>query len=119
MTPLPLISPVEPTTTGLACNLQALSPAQREQQAAAFEQLRGLVLAVDELPDGWALRLPTRDDTLPLVAAFIANERHCCPFIDFTFNVTPDAGPLWLRLTGRSGVKDFLAGAFAPGDSHD
>jgi hypothetical protein len=37
----------------------------------------------------------------------------------FTLNVTPDAGPMWLRLTGRPGVKDLLAGAFAPGEPHD
>jgi len=111
--------PVGPPAVNLACDLDALAPAEREQQAATFEQLRQQVLAVEELADGWAVQLPTAASTLLLVARFIENERRCCPFLDFTLHVTPDAGPIWLRLTGRPGVKDFLAGAFAPGDSHD
>jgi hypothetical protein len=116
---------LDPTTVGLACDLDALAPAERDQQAATFEQLRRLVQAVQELPDGWAVQLPTTDDTLQLAARFISYERRCCPFFDFTLNVTPDAGPIWLRITGRAGVKAFLAGAFAPEstapreDSHD
>jgi len=119
MTNSSTVVPLETASAGLACDLDALSAPEREQQAATFEQLRRAVLGVDELPDGWALKLPTNDDTLQLVARFIANERRCCPFFDFTLNVTPDAGPTWLRLTGQPGVKEFLAGAFAPGDSHD
>ena len=119
MTHSPAVLPPQPPSAALACDLDALSPDQRRQQAATFEQLRRRVLAVDELPDGWALRLPTHDDTLQLVMAFIANERRCCPFFDFTLHVTADAGPIWLRLTGQTGVKDFLAGAFAPEDHHD
>jgi hypothetical protein len=115
MTQPPLATLGEP----LACDLDALAPAEREQQAATFEQLRQQVLAVEELADGWAVQLPTAASTLLLAARFIENERRCCPFFDFTLHVTPDAGPIWLRITGRPGVKDFLAGAFAPGDSHD
>ena len=85
---------------------------------------------MEELPDGWAVKLPTSDDTLQLVARFIDNDltyaksRRCCPFFDFNLNVSHDAGPIWLRLTGRAGVKDFLTGAFAygataPRGSHD
>jgi len=113
MTNASTVLPLETESAGLACDLDALSPAQREQQAATFEAVRQLVVSVEELPNGWALKLPTTNDTLQLVAAFIANERLCCPFFDFTLQVTPDAGPTWLRLTGQPGVKEFLAGAFA------
>ena len=98
---------------GLACDLDALAPAERAGQAATFELLRQQVQAVQELPDGWAVQLPAADDTLHLVARFIANERLCCPFFDFTLQVTPNAGPVWLRLTGQPSVKAMLAGAFA------
>jgi len=119
MTNSSIALPLDTDGDSLACDLDALSPTQHEQQAATFEQLRRLVVAVDELPDGWALQLPTSDDTLQLVMAFIANERRCCPFFEFNLHVSADAGPTWLRLSGRAGVKEFLAGAFAPGDSHD
>jgi hypothetical protein len=110
---------VEPTIAGLACDLDALDAAERDQQAATFERLRQSILEVAELPDGWAVRLPTTNDTLHRVADFIANERLCCPFFNFNLDVAPDAGPIWLRITGRPGVKAFLSEAFAPGDSHD
>ncbi len=104
----------ETLTAGLVCDLEALTSAEREQQAATFEQLRQQVQAVEELPSGWAVKLPAAAGTLALVARFIENERRCCPFFDFNLAVSPDAGPIWLRITGRPGVKEFLAGAFAP-----
>ena len=130
MTNSPTLMPLETAAAGLACDLEALAPAEREQHAATLDQLRRSVLAVEELPDGWAVKLPTSDDTLQLVARFIDNDltyaksRRCCPFFDFNLNVSHDAGPIWLRLTGRAGVKDFLTGAFAygataPRGSHD
>lgn len=39
-------------------------------------------------------------------------------FFHFNLEVPPDGGTIWLRITGRAGVKAFLEGAFAPGDSH-
>ena len=119
MTHSPMPLSVETVAAGLACDRDALAPAEREQQAATFEQLRQQLLAVEELPDGWAVKLPTATDTLQLVARFIAAERLCCPFLEFNLQVTPDAGPIWLRITGPAGVKASLAGAFAPGDPHD
>ena len=59
MTDSPNPLPIETASAGLACDLDALTPAQRMQQAATFDQIRGLVLSVEELPDGWALKLPT------------------------------------------------------------
>ena len=113
------LSPALAAPAGLACDLDALDPADHDRQAAAFGRLRQSVLEVKELPDGWAVRLPATDDTLHLIADFISYERRCCPFFEFNLNVTPDAGPFWLRLTGRPGVKAFLSGAFTPGESHD
>jgi hypothetical protein len=117
LTPTQSLDPA--TVMGLACDLAALSPAERDQQADTFERLRQAVLEIAELPDGYVLRLPTAGDTLHLIADFISFERRCCPFFEFNLQVTPDAGPIWLRLTGRPEVKAILSGAFAPGDSHD
>jgi hypothetical protein len=119
MTSTPLLSPDAAPAGGLACDLNALSPAERQQQADTLERLRRTVLEVVDLPDGCALRLPADDAALRLAADFISFERRCCPFFEFNLNVTPDAGPIWLRLTGRPEVKAILSGAFAPGDPHD
>jgi hypothetical protein len=102
----------------LACDLGAFDAAERELHEASGERLLQAVLAVEELPDGYALRLPARDDAIRLSADFIAYERRCCPFFNFNLEVAPDGGPVWLRISGRAGVKAILAGAFVPEASH-
>jgi hypothetical protein len=45
------------------------------------------------------------------VARFVANERRCCPFLAIAVERAPDAGPLWLRLTGPAGTHELLDAA--------
>jgi hypothetical protein len=63
---------------------------------------------VRELADGYALRLPAENGMILSVAEFITLERMCCPFFSFELEVGRDEGALWLKLTGREGVKEFL-----------
>lgn len=97
---------------GLACELNAIDPAGRERHTEVLAQLRPAIEQVEPLPDGYGLRLPADDRVLMLAAEFITRERRCCPFFQFTLDVTPDGGPVWLRLTGREGVKDFIQSEF-------
>jgi len=43
-----------------------------------------------------------------MAAEFITLERLCCPFLTLALEVERERGPLWLKLTGREGVKPFL-----------
>jgi hypothetical protein len=92
----------------IACDLTALTPDQRQQHAAHAAQLAEVVAEVEELPDGYAFRYHTDASTWQTVTAWVEWERRCCPFLTFTLERT-GAGPVWLRLTGADGVKDFLA----------
>ena len=89
----------------IACDLSAITT---EPLDAHVERSKYLLLQAtqerQELPDGYALRFGA--DELLTVAAFIENERQCCPFFTFTVEVTPGHGPLWLRLTGPEGAKE-------------
>jgi hypothetical protein len=101
----------EPTTNsvGPACDLSAIAPDQRAaHQALAGELMREALHERLELPDGYAFRFAAEryDD----ITRFVANERLCCPFFAFTLEVTPEQGPLWLRITGREGAKALLEG---------
>jgi len=96
------------TDLPIACNLAALTPDQRHQHAALAAQLAEVIAAVEELPDGYAFRYQTDESTWATVTTWIEWERRCCPFLTFTLERAGD-GPVWLRLTGASGVKDFLA----------
>ncbi len=94
-------------TTPIACNLTAIADDVRPQHVDLALYLFGEgLLERQELPDGYAFRyLP---DDYRAVADFIKTERLCCPFFNFTLEVTPENGPLWLRITGRAGVKELL-----------
>jgi hypothetical protein len=60
-----------------------------------------------ELADGYAFRFAA--DDYPALAAYVANERLCCPFFRFELVVEPRQGAVWLRLCGTSEVKAYLA----------
>jgi hypothetical protein len=51
-------------------------------------------------------------DTILRAAEFISLERLCCPFFNFVLEVEPESGPLWLKMTGQDGVKQFLQAEF-------
>ncbi|HEY0738699.1 MAG TPA: hypothetical protein VGD69_27520 [Herpetosiphonaceae bacterium] len=90
-----------------ACDLTALSEEQRTtHQAVAIQLFGSLLRETRELPDGFAYRFDA--EHYQLVAAFIANERQCCPFFAFTLEVAPHGGPVWLQLTAEGDVKPFL-----------
>lgn len=92
----------------IACDLTAMTPEQRERHGNVSEQLFAAAQERQELPDGFAWRYSPDPSTLMLVAEFISLECLCCPFFNFTLELEPERGPIWLRLTGREGVKDFL-----------
>ncbi len=60
------------------------------------------------MPDGYAFRLPGEHDLITKTAEFISLERLCCPFLRFALEVGAEGGDVWLRLTGREGVKEFI-----------
>ena len=39
-------------------------------------------------------------------------ERQCCPFFGFEVRWEGKNGPVWLRLTGPEGVKEFILNEF-------
>ena len=92
----------------LICDLSALDSAQRARHQANTGQLFGSVEEIEELADGYAFRLPAEAATLVKAAEFMTLERLCCPFFNFALELEREGGPLWLKMTGREGVKQFL-----------
>jgi hypothetical protein len=107
--------PMDTTTQSevpIACNPHAVPAEKRERWMIVGTQLYGAVQEVQELPDGYAFRLPTDPEMLLLVAEDLNMERLCCPFLRFAFEIEPNGGPFWLRFTGGEGVKEFLRMSF-------
>ncbi len=96
----------------IACDPTAIPADQRDRWAETGKQVYAAVQEVQELPDGYQFRLPADSAVLIKVAEYIMNERLCCAFLRFTVEVEPNRGPFWLRLTGDTGVKEYLRSAF-------
>jgi len=93
----------------LACDRLALTPKQRKRHFNELgPMLRSLKTSVREVPDGFEFQYPSDMKTYQLVAEWAAGERVCCPFFEIDLRSEPEGGPLWLRLTGRDGVKEFI-----------
>jgi hypothetical protein len=94
--------------SAFACNILAMDAEGRKRHKAVSEQMRAAVKEVQPLPDGYAFRFQAEQATILLVSEFIARERLCCPFFRFELIAEQENGPLWLRLRGREGVKEFI-----------
>jgi hypothetical protein len=96
-----------------ACNALALSPEVRKRH---FEQLGPALLRLKKstrkLPDGYELEFSTDNRTYQLLTEWTFQERLCCPFLDISLRFDTEGGPLWLRLTGRPGTKEFIKEEF-------
>ncbi len=103
--------PTDTTTQSevpIACIPDALSAEQQARWMEVGPQLYAAVQEVQELPDGYAFRLPSDAEMLLLVAEDLNFERLCCPFLRFTLDIAPNGAPFWLHFTGGEGVKAFL-----------
>lgn len=94
----------------IACTLS--DPEFRRREATLLARFKSAVIATEEVPDGYAFRMPGNNKWVALISELIAAERACCPFLTFELAATPNMGPLILRITGPAGTKDFLRTTF-------
>ena len=91
--------------------MDALTADERNRRAQLFSKIAEQAQETQELADGYAIRFEPDTTTWMRVAEFITFERRCCPFLAFSLNAEGENGAMWLRITGRQGVKPFLAAA--------
>jgi hypothetical protein len=87
-------------------------------QARKADLLPGLfrrAVASEALPNGVRLQFDASSEALQAIASTIDAERQCCRFLRFELTIEPDAGPIWLTLTGPSGTAEFLSAMSALG----
>jgi hypothetical protein len=93
----------------LACNAFALTPEQRQRHFDVLgPALVSLKKNVRELDDGYEFEFPGDPATLQILGEWTIQEHLCCPFFDIDLRLDREGGSLWLRLTGRKGVKEFV-----------
>jgi hypothetical protein len=97
-----------------ACNRSALTAQARKRHFDELSPaLRARKKSIRELRAGFEFEFPPDTATFQLVSEWVAGERLCCPFFDIDMRVEREGGSLWLRLTGREGVKQFIHSDFA------
>jgi len=93
----------------LACNRLALSPEiQKRHFDVLGPELLKLIKSARETEDGYDFEFPVDEKTFQLLSEWATQERLCCPFLDISLRFEREGGPLWFRLAGRKGVKEFI-----------
>jgi hypothetical protein len=92
----------------IVCDLTAIPAAVREEHVVTSPRIFQAAQEIQELPNGYAFRLPNDPGMWMTLAKFVENERRCCPFWAFGLTVEPHGGPLWLQMTGAEGAKQLL-----------
>ncbi len=94
------------------CDMAAMTAEQRTRHHALAKQLRSAVIEFKELPEGYAARFPIEPEMVLLLAEFMILERLCCPCFTLGLEVEKERGPVWLKVTGREGIKPFIRAEF-------
>ncbi len=95
----------------IACTLT--DPEQRRRQEDLQERLLEGIEEIVELADGYGLRFPGEARWVKTLAELIVMERACCPFLQMELVAESESGPVWLKLRGPEGTKEFLERSFA------
>jgi hypothetical protein len=96
------------TESPIVCNLNVLTPAQREHHAQLTVRLKAAITKTEEVEGGYRFHLPSRVPSADLFQ-WVDFEQRCCPFLDFEIRINRENGDRQLQLTGRTGVKELIA----------
>ena len=91
----------------IACEL---TPAELEARRKGL--LPGLLAQAAQrvaLDNGFRWRFAASTEVLMNAVKTIDAERQCCRFLKFALTVEPDAGDVWLEVTGPDGTREFLS----------
>lgn len=94
--------------TAFACDMTAMNSEQRACYWDLLASLHKNRFALEELPNGYAMRFAYDEGLVTELIEFVTLERLCCLFLTLAVELESSGGPMRLRLTGADGVKPFL-----------
>lgn len=89
----------------IACEL---TPAELGVRREGLTDILALAQERMTITNGLRWRFAPSAESLTAAAKMIDAERQCCRFLRFVLTVEPDAGEMWLEITGPEGTADFL-----------
>jgi hypothetical protein len=96
----------------IACDLGALSPAQRAREQTLLHEFRAVFRDAEETERGFRFVLPEDPALLSRLGEFLGLERLCCPFLTFDVSIPAGREPVALHVHGEQGAKSFLRTVF-------
>lgn len=102
------MAPTDSEPSPLVCNVAALSEEERAERSRLAARVRQSSTAVSEYASGYAIRLGSDPRAWRDALELCLLERRCCPFLTLELSMEAGAGPVWLRVGGPPGVKEFL-----------
>ncbi|MER3432349.1 MAG: hypothetical protein C4288_02705 [Leptolyngbya sp. ERB_1_1] len=97
------------TEIPIACTLSKANLDKRQDELNA---LRRVVREMRQTPNGFALRFDGSTENWMAIAHVVAQERLCCPFLQFQLLAEKGVGSLWLEVTGPNDTAWFLLAMF-------
>ena len=92
-----------------------LDTREHDERRAALQTLFAQAQERQDLVDGVRYGFAGDDATLAALFGVIAAERTCCSSLRFTLQAEPQAGPLWLEITGPGEAVAALQHVFSDG----
>ena len=97
------------TELPIACTLNKNALNQRQDELNA---LRQLVREMRQTPHGFILCFDGSTENLMAIVNVVAQERLCCPCLQFQLIAEKAMGSLWLEVTGPKDTAQFLLTMF-------
>ncbi len=107
-----ILPAAESTAPVLACNLKAISSAERPRYNDLFRRIREAARHRTEIANGYAFQLDGKVVQLQEIGEWISMERRCCPFLTFELSAYGYKTDYVLKLSGPEGVRAVLQGDF-------
>jgi hypothetical protein len=92
----------------IACNLKSLTSEQRKQLGEIGQHVISAITNSRELNNGYTFRVDPAKASLIDVARWLDLWRRCCPFYEFRIDLHAADATVWLSVTGRKGVKQYI-----------
>jgi hypothetical protein len=85
-----------------------LNPSQMQERKNILQKLHCLVKEKMEVENGYLFRFDGSNDIINQIVDIIKLERQCCSFLNFNITIEKETAPVFLKITGPQGTKDFL-----------
>jgi hypothetical protein len=95
-----------------ACDMTAMTAAERARHGVLASKLRPAIAGTEELEDGYVARFAMENELLLALAEFVTLERLCCPWLTLAIEAERGGGPLKLRVTSVPAAKSAIRAEF-------